>query len=251
MCGRLVVVEPDLSVFVAPYGANLVVGEPWQPRYNLAPTQRSPVITSEAARRLDLLRFGAVVRWAPSATTGRMLINARVETVATLRSFREALALRRCIVPVNGYYEWQVQRELKRPHYIHNTEGAPIALAGIWQRWATRQGEPQEGFVLITRPARGFLSDIHDRMPLTVSPSLIDCWLDPRERDANDLAPVLTAAPQFEGWTAHEVAPIVNKPSNDSPECLSPYSAPPSPLDRQLELFASPAGLPHVGPPRS
>ena len=239
MCGRLVVVVPDLSELVAPFGVMQNVAGTWRPRFNLAPTELAPAITNDAERRLDLLHFGFAAPWPTGTRSGRQLINARVETVAKLRSFRRALALRRCIVPVSGYYEWQVQLGQKRPHFIHTANGALLSLAGVWERWRARDGEEREGFAILTRPAEGFVREIHDRMPLVVPAPLIDAWLDPHERELAALAPVLHAAPEIEAWTAHEVAPLVNTPNNDTPECLAEYTAPPPAPERQLDLFAA------------
>jgi putative SOS response-associated peptidase YedK len=251
MCGRLVVVVPDLSELVAPYAVAQNSAGAWQPRFNLAPTQTAPVITNEAVRRLDLLRFGFVSAWPGGPRNGRHLINARVETVAKLRSFRRALALRRCIVPVSGYYEWQTLAGRKRPHFIHTHDGTLLSLAGVWERWQAHDGQTLEGFVVLTRPAAGFLRDIHDRMPLVVPAQQIEHWLDPQERDAESLAPVLQALPALDLWTTHEVSPLVNTASNDSPECLASYTAPAPAPDRQLDLFASPDAPPRVESDRS
>ncbi|HEX4352748.1 MAG TPA: SOS response-associated peptidase, partial [Polyangiales bacterium] len=191
MCGRLVVVIPDLSVLVEPFHIARLGPELWQPRFNIAPTQLAPVVTNETDRRLDLFHFGLVPSWANDKKIASKLINARVETVATRNAFRRALTLRRCIVPVSGYYEWQQLPGQKRPLFIHDARNAIVPLAGIWERWHSHDGEVLESFAVLTRPAAGFLRDVHDRMPIAVPWSEIDRWLDPAPQAADALTPIL------------------------------------------------------------
>jgi putative SOS response-associated peptidase YedK len=241
MCARLVVVVPDLSVLVAPFQVVRHGTFDWKPRFNLPPTDLAPVVTNEPERRLDLFRFGLIPSWAENKQIASKLINARAETVATTRAFRKALALRRCIVPVTGYFEWQRQGKLKRPLFIHDARGTTLPLAGVWERWHSREGEVIESFAVITRAAAGFLSDVHDRMPLVVPWDQVELWLDPEEQSAPRLAPVLNADPDIEHVTAQEVAPLVNSVRNDSPQCIAPYTAPAPAPDRQLDLFGEKA----------
>jgi putative SOS response-associated peptidase YedK len=250
MCGRLVVVVPDLSVFVLPFGVTQNHAHVWQPRFNLAPSQLAPVVTNESQRRLELFRFGLIPEWAAAARKPKQLINARVETVASLRSFRAALATRRCVVPVNGYYEWQTHAGRKRPLFIQAAPGTTIPLAGVWERWRGADGATLEGFAVLTRPAAGFLRDIHDRMPLVVPWEQLERWLDPAEQSVDALEPVLSSVPQLEHWSAREVAPLINSAQYDAADCLDAYSSPPPPSDRQLQLFASPAAAPRTAPQR-
>jgi putative SOS response-associated peptidase YedK len=236
MCGRLVIVVPDLSVLVAPFSVEQQGDFTWEPRFNLAPTQLAPVVTNEPSRRLDLFRFGLIPSWAESKQVANKMINARVETVATSRAFKRALAFRRCIVPVTGYFEWKQERGVKHPQFIHDARGTTLPLAGLWERWHARDGEIVESFAVITRAC--ILHSIHDRMPLTVPWDQIDRWLDPSEQPASALAPILAAEPDLQHVSLHEVAPVVNSPNNDGPECIAPFSAPPPEPDRQLDLFA-------------
>jgi putative SOS response-associated peptidase YedK len=248
MCGRLVVVVPDLSVFVLPFGVKRHAAGVWQPRFNLAPTQLAPVVTNEPERRLDLFRFGLVPAWAAAAHKPKQLINARVETVASRRSFREALAVRRCVIPVSGYYEWQTRGGRKQPLFIHAADGGTLPLAGVWERWQAHDGTSLEGFAVLTRASVGFLQDIHERMPLALPWEHVERWLDPNELSPEALEPILHALPDLEHWSAREVAPLVNSAQYDAPDCLTAYSAAALPPDRQLELFASPAALPRTLP---
>lgn len=237
MCGRLVVSEPDLSVFVDQFGVQQFEVNDWLPRFNLAPTELAPLITNEPVRRLTLARFGLVPSWSDEGKTAHKLINARVETVAKSKAFRRALALRRGIIPVNGYFEWRATPNGKRPVFIHGAHGEPLLLAGVWECWHARQSVAVESFSVLTQPSAGFLSAIHNRMPVALERAEVEAWLALEERSPSELAPLLNRTPDVTQLAAREVALRVNKVGNDGPTCLDP--APPEAPPRQLELFAS------------
>jgi putative SOS response-associated peptidase YedK len=233
MCGRMVVDEPDIGELVKEYGVTEQPTFEWTPRYNLAPTQLAPIVTNDPQRRITLARFGLVPFWSENERTGNKLINARVETVATRSTFREALAAHRCIVPVSGYYEWRKVNGEKQPLFIYDESGRRLALAGLWARWRAPDGTRLESFAVLTRAAEGFLRDIHDRMPLEVPLDQIGRWLDPERRSAAELAAILRAPADPQHLQAYEVSALVNSPRNDSPECLTPAA----PRASQLDLF--------------
>jgi putative SOS response-associated peptidase YedK len=237
MCARLVVVTPDLSVLVQPFHVARFGALTRQPHFNIAPTQLAPVVTNELERRLSLFRFGLVPSWAKDTRIASKLINARVEGVATRNAFRRALALRRCVIPVSGYYEWQTVHGQKRPLFIHDARGEIIPLAGLWERWHSPEGEVIESFAVLTRASRGFLQDVHDRMPLQVPWAELDRWLDPAEQNAEALAPILGSSSAVDHMTAHAVSPAMNSPKHDAPDCIVPFTAPAPPPERQLDLF--------------
>jgi len=247
MCGRLVITEPDLSVFVAPFHVQQVDVSEWIPRYNLAPTQLAPLITNEGERRLTLGRFGLVPSWADGAKVGNKLINARVEGVATSKAFGRALRSRRGVVPVSGYFEWRAGANgKKQPLFIHDQSGKPLALAALWDRWRGPDGEVVESFAVITRPAAGFLEAVHSRMPLSLPPEHVERWLSPDAATPQELEAVLSRRPDVESLTAQAVSALANSPKNDGPECLAEAqeSAEPERQQRQLELFESIASAP-------
>jgi putative SOS response-associated peptidase YedK len=247
MCGRLVITEPDLSVFVEPFHVQAVDVSNWIPRYNLAPTQLAPLITNESARRLTLARFGLVPSWAEGAKVGNKLINARVESVGTSKAFGRALRTRRGVVPATGYFEWQItQGGKKRPLFIHDRAHKPLALAALWDRWHGPDGEVFESFAVITRPASGFLEAIHSRMPFELRPADIERWLSPAASTPDELASVLGAAPDVAHLESRPVSALANSPKNDGPECIEEAQDTPEPeqRQRQLELFEIVAGGP-------
>jgi putative SOS response-associated peptidase YedK len=244
MCGRLVITEPDLSVFVAPFQVQQLDVSEWLPRYNLAPTQLAPLITNEASRRLTLARFGLLPSWADGGKAGSKLINARVEGVAGSKAFGRALRSRRGVVPVTGYFEWQAGQDgRKQPLFIHQGHGKPLALAALWDRWHGPDGEVVESFAVITRPAQGPLCAIHSRMPFELRPQDVERWLSPRTATPDELASVLRAEATVEHLQTRPVSSLANSPKNDSPECVD-EAREPQRLKRQLDLFESIASAP-------
>src|SRR4029077_6365774 len=160
-------------------------------RYNAAPSQELFVIrqnhkTSE--RSLDLLKWGLIPYWCQDPKGGRRPINAKAESVAMLPMFKEANARRRCIVPVDGFFEWRAIRgaRAKQPYAIAMKDGSPFGLAGLWENWPNLSaGEWERSFAIITVPSKKLVGQIHPRMPAILDPATYDRWLgpepDPRE----------------------------------------------------------------------
>lgn len=244
MCGRFVVSVPDLSELAASFGVVTDRSGVWLPHFNIAPTDLAPVITNEPERALAQMHFGLQPFWAKSkATSGSSkpkssasMINARVETIASKPAYKKALEQRRCIIPVSGYYEWQKVGGKKQPLFIHAKDGTVIPLSGVWERWTTRDGEVIESFAIVTRAAAGFMTSIHDRMPLEVPKSAIDLWLDPDPKTEAQLAAVLNAAAGSDHLDAYPVSTLVNSVSNDAPELIEKVKPTPEP---QLDLFGA------------
>jgi len=146
------------------------------------------------------------------------MINARVESLTERGIFRAALASRRCLVVIDGFYEWTRDKPRHTPHYVKRADGRPMALAGLWA------GAGQlESCTIVTVPALPPVAKIHDRMPLVVSPDLFDEWLDPSRRTAADLARVLGAKLEGGGLTSYPVHPRVNRAAEDGPENIVPF----------------------------
>jgi putative SOS response-associated peptidase YedK len=189
-------------------------------RFNVAPTQSVLVVREPDAREAVFLKWGLVPRWAKDPDVGNRLINARAETVTEKPSFRDAFSRRRCLVPMEGFYEWARRGDSKRPFYFHMRDGEPFAVTGLWERWEG-EGGPLETCTLLTTEANGLLASYHDRMPVIVRPEDYDLWLDAEVRGTETLLPLLRPYPR-EGMTAYAVSPVVNSPSNDSPSCVEP-----------------------------
>ena len=144
---------------------------------------------------------------------------ARVETVSSAPAFREALRRRRCLVVVDGFYEWKRHDgRTSQPFFIRRPDQKPFALAGVWERWVSRDGEVIESCAVLTQPARPPVEAVHDRMPLVLGPSNWDAWLDARVVDIEAIAPALV--PQAPELVAYPVSSHVNDPRHDDPRCM-------------------------------
>jgi putative SOS response-associated peptidase YedK len=224
MCGRYTVrsIQPVAELF------GISLPPEFQPRYNVAPTQDVLVVRSASkgegipARRGDMLRWGLVPSWADDPSIGNRMINARAETAATRPAFRDAMKRRRCLVPADGFYEWQVREDSKRkqPHLIRMKDDRPFGFAGLWDTWR-RGEEPLETFTILTTSPNELVAGIHNRMPVIVAPGDFERWLDP-DVDANGVAELLKSYPA-EGMRAGPVGLGVNNPKNDDPACAQPW----------------------------
>jgi putative SOS response-associated peptidase YedK len=219
MCGRYMLTSPVEALrqlFLFEERPNLM------PRYNIAPTQDVPIVrlTREGAgRELIMARWGLVPFWSDDLKIGNRFINARRESVHTMRPFREAYRRRRCLVPADGFFEWRKQGKLRQPLLIRRKDQASFAFAGLWERWK----DPADGTVvhsctIITCPANELVAPIHDRMPVILAPEAHARWLNPAATDARSLL-----APHPAAWLERvPVNPRVNNPSYDDAECIQP-----------------------------
>jgi putative SOS response-associated peptidase YedK len=232
MCGRFSqaqIAELDREVF------ELLSVPRLEPRYNVAPTQDAAVVRVGRTRERELvpLRWGLIPSWAKDSAIGNRMINARAETLAEKPAFREAFAERRCLVPADGFYEWEKMRHRKQPHYVRVGGGQVFAFAGLWERWWDRaSGAQRETFTIVTTEPNTLLEPIHNRMPVIIAPDDYDRWLDPENRDAASLSDLLAPYPP-ERMSAYPVSTYVNKPENEGPECVRP-------LDQQPDLLTPP-----------
>jgi putative SOS response-associated peptidase YedK len=198
------------------------------PRYNVAPSQEVAAVREEPGlgRALRPLRWGLVPAWAESAAAGVRMVNARAESVAERPAYREALRLRRCIVPADGFYEWGGPE--RRPHLFRVRGGELFGLAGLWERWRDpADGGVLESCVLLTVEANARVRRVHDRMPVILSPRDYGRWLDPAPREPRELRGLLAPCPP-EWLDATLVGDRVNQPGNDDPGCIEPQPETPS-----------------------
>lgn len=228
MCGRFTLrTAPDevLDHFEVLPGMSLA------PRFNIAPTQAVAVVLAagEAGdRRLSTMRWGLVPFWSDDATGGARLINARSETVATKPAFRAAYKKRRCLVPADGYYEWQKVGAKKVPWLIECQGAALFAFAGLWETWTPRDAHrkpiegatPIETFTILTTEANTLTRPVHDRMPVILERSNYDLWLDPGVEGGDKLASLLHPYPS-ERMRLGRVSTHVNNPRHDDPQCVA------------------------------
>jgi putative SOS response-associated peptidase YedK len=191
-------------------------------QYNIAPTQLLSVIRQPG--KLERLRFGLVPRFARQPGEGSRFINARAETVAKLAVYRDAFRERRCLVVVDGFYEWLAKDGRKLPHLIRLQDGRPFAFAGIWGSWVSRDGEVIESASIITAPAEGAVAALHDRMPVVLAPETYAAWLQ-----AGPAPPELLKPARVAELVTDPVSTAVNDPRNDSPACVAPPEPPQQP----------------------
>jgi putative SOS response-associated peptidase YedK len=193
------------------------------PRYNAAPTDKLPVVRldRDGRRELAVLRWGLIPFWAKDERIGYKSINARAESVATAPAFREALQRRRCLVPVNGFYEWKrLPDGGKQPYHIGMRDGSPFALAGLWERWK-KGAEPIESFTIITGEPNSLTAALHDRMPVILEPDHWDAWLTAKDTSA-PLAMLQPFPAQL--MAAYPVSPKVGNVKNDTPDLMQPLA---------------------------
>ena len=208
------------------------------PRYNIAPGQDIPAVIQnrETARReVRALRWGLVPFWAKDASAGNRPINARAETAATKPAFRKPFRERRCLVPADGFYEWERHGRRKQPWHIRMRDARPFAFAGLWDRWQPAEGAPVETVTIVTTAPNALVSRIHDRMPAILPTTEYGLWLDPAVQDVERLQALLRPYPEDE-MLAYPVGTQVNNPANDSPDVIAPLNP-----DRTL-LFSTESG---------
>ena len=244
MCGRY-------ELHTQPAALALAFGVPFppqmRPRYNIAPMQDVPIIRRSAAgeRELVEVRWGLVPRWAKDPAIGNRMINARAETLAEKPSFRTALKKHRCLLPVDGFYEWkQTSSGAKQPFHIGMKDGAPFALAGLFERWLSPAGEVLDTCTIITTRSNALVAPLHDRMPVIVAPVAFDRWLDVANEDTAELFAPYPA----DAMTYYPVSVRVNSVRNDDARLIAraeegelhaaaAESEPPPPLPEQDSLF--------------
>ena len=244
MCGRFAVTtDPALLAekIKAIDEATPVEKEPPQPNYNVAPTTTVSTVVKrhsepddESTRRVRRMRWGLVPPWAKEAedgvpdTKGPLLINARAEKITTSPAFRNSAKNKRCLVPMDGWYEWRGEKGRKTPFYMYGADGEPLFMAGLWSTWrpkgAPKDSPPLLSATIITTDAAGPLAEIHDRMPLTISSSDWDRWLDP---DAPVDEGLLRGHGDLDRIEIREVSRLVNSVRNNGPELIEPAEAQP------------------------
>ncbi len=208
------------------------------PDYNVAPTKRIFAVIERPARddqpqarELRVVRWGLVPFWAKDASGGGRLINARAETVAVKPAFRRAFAKRRCLIPAEGYYEWQAVeqdgKKVKQPYYIFRKDGGELAFAGIYDLWRDEAlpDDHERAWLwtaaIITTNASDDVGQIHDRMPMTIAPQAWADWLDPATSDLGQLQATMVPA-MAGGLTSFPVSMAVNSVRNNGPELTRP-----------------------------
>ena len=206
------------------------------PNYNVAPTTTVTTVVKrhtepddESTRRVRSMRWGLVPPWTKTGEDGGpdgkgpLLINARAETVTTSGAFRNSAKNKRCLVPMDGWYEWKGQKGAKTPYYMYGADGELLYMGGLWSTWrpkdAPKDSPPLLSCTIITTDSAGPLADVHDRMPLTICASDWDRWLDP---DAVIDEGLLRGHGDLDRIAIREVSRLVNSVRNNGPELIEP-----------------------------
>ncbi len=216
MCGRFFL-DSNIGEIVEHY--NAPPPDIFTARFNIAPT--SPVL-ARTDKALTLFRWGLVPSWAKDLSMGNRMFNARAETVAEKPSFRQAYRRRRCLIPANGFYEWRLENGRKQPYCCHINHGL-FSMAGIWELWQDAEGNQLQSCAVITTEAKGHMSDIHLRMPLTIDSENYQNWLDCHS-EKTDIADELIreSRPQYQYYA---VSTAVNNARNEGRDLIQPLAS--------------------------
>lgn len=256
MCGRFVSARKRAELLQEFAVERDTVAADRDPDYNVAPTKRIYAVLDRpepaargsgedasgqgssgqdgeagqaVARELRLVRWGLVPFWAKDTKGGSRMINARAETVASKPAFRAAFARRRCLIPADGYYEWQTEGKEKKPFYIRRSDGGILAFAGLYELWHDRDlTEDDENAwywsaTIITTDATDEVGRIHDRTPMVIARDDWADWLDPAGKGKEHLLAAMRPA-TLGGLTSYRVAPVVNSVRNNGPSLIEPLA---------------------------
>ncbi len=191
--------------------------------FNIPPSGTVHVIRQQAdgSRTIEACTWGLRSAWTKSESEAQSI--ARADTVATRRTFKDAFQHRRCIIPIDGYYEWQtITRHIKQPWHVYRPDGGIVSLAGLWATWPGNDEEgPRDTCCIITVDPNQQLATVHDRMPVILSQSAYETWLDPNCVDPIRLQSLLQPCPA--DWLAFDpVSAYINNPKHDGPKCIEP-----------------------------
>lgn len=204
----------------------------WTPRWNIAPTQLVPIVRqkSTAVRRsFDLVRWGLIPSWAKDASIATKTINAMSETAAEKPAFRDALRLRRCLIPADSFYEWKSSgAKQKQPFSIGMADDSTFSFAGLWETWLAPDGNAIETCTILTTTPNALVADVHRRMPAILKREDYERWLDPGIKNPSILAGCL-APFEAASMKKYPVSTRVNHPQNDDQECAQEISVPLTP----------------------
>ncbi len=222
MCGRFVQTQ-SAETYAEYFSVEVLRTDPLSPSWNVAPTDRVYGIAEhDEQRQLGTFAWGLLPWWAKDRKLAAKHINARVETVADKPAFRDSFRQKRCIVPADGFFEWEKKDKGKLPHYIYLANGAPLALAGLWATWKDPETEERHRTcTIMTGRPTDVVARLHDRMPVILPQDTWDAWLDPTSDDPATLQAMLGSLPD-PALDEHAVSTLVNKVANNLPDLITP-----------------------------
>lgn len=223
MCGRFTQQRPA-SELAEIFAAEPLVDDPG-PRFNVAPTDEALVVVQREERRaITAYRWGLIPHWADSAKVGSRMFNARLETLTASAAFRDSLRRKRCLVPVESFYEWRREGTIRQPYAIARADGRPIIVAGLWDGWRDPSIDGvRRTFTIVTTTPNETMAPIHNRMPAVLSDEDWATWLDPTLADPGELIALLEARRE-PALVVRPVSQLVNNVRNDGPELILPIA---------------------------
>jgi len=219
MCGRKTLTKGKIEIMEELFVDEWEDDFDWEPSYNIAPTQISPVLLNDGKRKVKPMCWGLVPSWAKDKTIGAKMINARSETLREKPSFQSLIYQKRCIVISDGYFEWKREGKKKKPYYIRDPDGKLLPMAGLWDEWVDKQGKKWLTYTVITTDPSNQINHIHNRMPVILDKPEMDLWINfdcpPNE--------ALTCLKPYEKLLElYPVSTFVNSPANNSNQCILP-----------------------------
>jgi putative SOS response-associated peptidase YedK len=227
MCGRSSLTKTEKEI-EARFRATFYTDELQRynplPNYNVAPTDMVPVVTGEDSHHLQIFKWGLIPFWAKDKGIGAKMINARIETLTEKPAFKNLMATHRCIVPMDGFYEWKTEGKIKTPFRIVTTDQDIFSAAGLWDIWHVPDtGEIIRSFTVITTPPNRMMEKIHDRMPAILLPENEKLWLD-TELKPDEALQLIIPYPA-ECMDAYEVSAKVNNVRANDPSLILPVAS--------------------------
>ncbi len=222
MCGRYVLTADTDTIQLAFDLEN--VPQVHTARFNIAPSQPIAAITNEDPKTLTFLKWGLIPSWSKDPKMGSKMINARSESAPEKPAFRAAFKRRRCLIPADGFFEWQKRGSSKVPMFIHMDDYSVFAFAGLWEIWYSPEGDEIRTATILTTEPNDLMKSIHDRMPVILPREHYEVWLAPGDQKADDLRPLMKPF-DASRMAAYAVSTFVNSPANDSPETIEPLAS--------------------------
>jgi putative SOS response-associated peptidase YedK len=227
MCGRatltVTVTELEKRFNVLFYSEDLERYNPL-PNYNIAPTQVMPIISNKDLNHFNLYRWGLVPNWAKDLKIGSTMINARIETIKEKSTYTESFQNKRCLVPIDSFYEWQKIGSQRIPYRISTKDQKICSLAGLWDIWINEKGEEIGSYTIITIPANEFMKPLHDRMPAILDEPSTKLWLSDELSPEDHLE--LLKPYESSKMQSYTVGPRVNKVSENDEKLIEKYAYP-------------------------
>jgi len=221
MCGRSSLTKTEKEIekrFQATFYSDELERYNPLPNYNVAPTHYHPVIINKDAQHIHLFKWGLIPSWAKEAKMGFSMINARAETLMEKPAFRNIIAHKRCLVPLDGFYEWKNINGEKIPYRIQTTDQEIFSAAGLWEEWLAPDGNKVFTFTIITVEANDYMKKLHERMPAILTRDVEKLWID-NNLPANELLSLLKPYPS-ENTKAYKVDKAVNNVRNNYKELI-------------------------------